>query len=108
MARIEWTPQAIEDVDAICEFIGRDAPQTAKKFGQRIFAAVEPLRRFPLSGEIVPEFRREDLREIHLKRYRIIYRVLDEETLEILTVYHGSRLLDTEVLDLDAIQEIQE
>lgn len=99
MARVTWTPQAIEDVDAICEFIARDAPRTAKRFGQRIFAAVEPLRRFPLSGQIVPEFRREDLREIHLKRYRIIYRVYDEETLEILTVYHGSRLLDADILE---------
>ena len=82
----------------ICEFIARDAPRTAKRFGQRIFAAVEPLQRFPLSGQIVPEFQRPDIREIHLKRYRIIYRVLDEATLEVLTVYHGSRLLDADIL----------
>lgn len=98
MARVRWTPQATEDVDNLCEFIARDAPRTAKRVGQRIFAAVKPLERFPLSGQIVPEFRRPDIREVRLKRYRIIYRVLDEDTLEILTVYHGSRLLDVDIL----------
>ena len=98
MARVRWTDQALEDVDAICEYIARDAPRTARRFGQRIFQAVETLERHPLSGQIVPERRQSDIREIRLKRYRIIYRVLDDETLEILTVHHGSRLLDVETL----------
>ena len=98
MARIRWTPQALDDVDAICEYIARDAPRTAKRFGQRLFQTVEPLERSPLSGQIVPERGQSDIREIRLKRYRIIYRVLDDDTLEILTVHHGSRLLDIDTL----------
>ncbi len=98
MARVRWTHQALEDVDAICNYIARDAPRTAKRFGQRIFQAVEPLERFPLSGQLVPERRQSNLREIRLKRYRIIYRVLDDEILEILTVHHASRLLDIDPL----------
>ncbi|MCP4660957.1 MAG: type II toxin-antitoxin system RelE/ParE family toxin [bacterium] len=101
MAAVRWTLQALADVDAICEFIARDAPRTAKRFGQRLFQAVEPLERFPRSGRIVPELRREDVRELRLKRYRIIYRILDEETVEVLTVYHGSRSLDLDILDLE-------
>lgn len=98
MAHVRWTLQALDDIDAICEYIARDAPRTAEKFGQRLFQAVEPLERFPRFGRIVPELRREDVREIRLKRYRIIYRIRDEETLEVLTVYHGSRLLDLDIL----------
>ena len=59
------------------------------------------MERFPRSGRIVPELRREDVRELGLKRYRIIYRILDKETLEVLTVYHGSRLLDLDILALE-------
>lgn len=101
MAHVGWTLQALDDVDAICEYIARDAPRTAKRFGQRLFQAVEPLERFPRSGRIVPELRREDIREIRLKRYRIVYQILDEETLKVLTVYHGSRLLDLDLLALE-------
>jgi addiction module RelE/StbE family toxin len=101
VARVRWTFQAIEDIDAICEFIARDAPRTARRFGQRLYAAVGPLERFPLSGQIVPELRRDDVREIRLKRYRIIYRVRDQETVEVLAVHHGSRLLDVEALALE-------
>jgi len=100
VARLRWTLQALEDVDAICEFIARDAPRTAKRFGQRFFSVVTPLERFPLAGQIVPELGRDDIREIRLKRYRIVYRVWDADTVEILTIHHSSRLLDlTELAD---------
>lgn len=97
MARVSWTNQALADVDEVCSYIARSAPRTAKTFGQRIFAAVERLNRFPLAGQIVPEIGRNDIREIRLQRYRIVYRVLEEEN-EILTVYHSARLLDPSVL----------
>ncbi len=94
MARLSWSPQALEDVEAIRRFIARDAPRTARTFVQRIFETVERLRRFPLSGGMVPELGSEEFREIRLKKYRIIYRVADAQAVEIVTVYHGSRLLD--------------
>lgn len=98
MARVRWTLQALDDVDAICDFIARDAPRTAKRFGQRFYEAVGSLERFPRSGRIVPELGRSNVRELRLKKYRIIYRLLDEETVEILTVYHSARLLDLDLL----------
>ncbi len=94
MARIIWSPQALEDIEAIRQYIARDAPRTAKGFVQRIFATVERLNRFPLAGGIVPEIGSQEFREIRLKKYRIIYRVLNQQSVEIVTVYHGSRLLD--------------
>ena len=57
------------------------------------------MERFPFSGQIVPEIGRDDIREIRLQRYRIVYRVLEEES-EILTVYHSARLLDASILDV--------
>ena len=98
MARIIWSPQALEDVESIRQFIAREAPRTARSFVQRIFDTVERLQRFPRSGGIVPEARNENLREIRVKKYRIIYRVLDDAAVEIVTVYHGSRLLDLALL----------
>jgi plasmid stabilization system protein ParE len=56
------------------------------------------LERFPLSGSIVPELGKESFREIRIKSYRVVYRVMDEDTVEIVTVYHGARLLDLDLL----------
>jgi plasmid stabilization system protein ParE len=47
----------------------------------------------PLSGRIVPEFEQENIREIIKGSYRIIYRVLSENEVNILTVFHSSQLL---------------
>jgi addiction module RelE/StbE family toxin len=97
MVKITWTDQALEDLEAICLYIARDALQYAKIFAIRAFEATDRLEKFPLSGRIVPEVGHEDIREIILGNYRIIYRIIPKEV-EILTVHHGSRLLDPSVL----------
>ncbi len=97
MARVIWSPQALDDLDAIRDFIAVDAPRTAQRFIRRIFERVDRLESFPLSGTIVPALGRKEFREVLLKKYRIIYRVHTEELVEIVTVYHGSRLLDLDL-----------
>ncbi len=101
MARVIWSPQALDDLEAIREFIAADAPRTAQSFIRKIFARVERLQRFPLSGAMVPELQLDDFREVRLKRYRIIYRVRSEMLVEVVTVYHGSRMLDLDLFLLE-------
>lgn len=76
MARVAWTPQALDDLEAICRYIERDSPQMAKLLVQRAFALVERLEGFPRMGRMVPEVERDELRELILFGYRIIYRLL--------------------------------
>lgn len=63
----------------------------------RVFEAVERLTDFPLSGRVVPEFSRDDLREVPLGVYRIVYQV-GGDVIEIATVFHMARLLAPEHL----------
>ena len=88
-----WTRQAREDLRAIRAHIARDAPATATAYVRKLRASVERLRQFPFSGEVVPELGREDLQEVLQGNYRLIYRV-SEMRLDILAVYHSSRILD--------------
>src|SRR5947209_7831990 len=97
MARIAWTPFSIDDLRAIRAYIARDAPRTADAFVKRLMAAVRRLRRFPLSGSVVPEFRLDNVREILYGNYRIVYRVVGSRV-EILTVCHAARLLRDDIL----------
>jgi toxin ParE1/3/4 len=90
MARINWTNQALSDLEAIGDFIARDAPSFAQVFVERSFQAVERLEKFPYSGRIVPEISQENFREIIFGSYRIVY-LLNKDEVNILTIFHSSR-----------------
>lgn len=98
MAQVRWTPQAYEDLEAICLFIARDSPQMAATFADRVMRSTDRLCDFPRLGRIVPELGAENVREILVGSYRIVYRVKDEHV-QLLTIHHGARLLDAAILD---------
>jgi plasmid stabilization system protein ParE len=49
----------------------------------------------PLAGRVVPEFEREDIREVFLKGYRIVYCISPAE-IAIVAVLEGHRLFPPE------------
>ena len=69
----------------------------ASIFAQRAFQLTDRLALHPESGRVVPEFRMRSLREILLGNYRIINRFIDDQV-QVLTVYHGARLMEAEDL----------
>lgn len=96
MARIKdiyWTPKAKNDIHQIAEYIAKDSEYNAKIFTKKLIDSTRRLKDFPLSGRIVPEYNNLDMREIIFKGYRLIYRV-KKDAVEILTVFHGSKLLE--------------
>lgn len=92
MSRVRWSLQAVEDLQAIHDFIDRDSPRYAAAVIEQIVSAVDVLDRFPLAGRTVPEHSREDLRELVRPPYRIVYRVL-EEGVHIVTIFRASKLI---------------
>lgn len=90
MARLRWTRQALADLEAIGDFIARDAPSVAQVVVGRIIEAVKRLEVFPRSGRVVPKVGRDDIREVIFGSYRIVY-VENEEDVDILTVFHALR-----------------
>lgn len=102
MASVSWTHQALEDLDAVCLFIARDAPLVASVFADRAFEAADRLADQPRLGRIVPELQVETIREILLYSYRLIYRIVDgvvDGDVHVLTVHHGARLLSQDDLE---------
>jgi toxin ParE1/3/4 len=90
-AEVRWTEQAVADLQAIREFITRDSPRYGRLVAERLFTATEPLETFPLSGRIVPELGRDDVREIIVGEYRLVYRVSSGAVI-MLTIFRSSRL----------------
>lgn len=67
---------------------------TVIKWRERIMATVEILKDFPESGGRVAELRREDVRELLVGDYRVIYRLKDRNV-DILSVRHGHFLINS-------------
>jgi addiction module RelE/StbE family toxin len=92
MAKLIWAPQALDDLDAICDYIARDSKRYAALFAERVVALAESIAEQPLLGATVPEYQQEDLRERLFHNYRIVYRVRPD-AVQIVTIVHGARLL---------------
>ena len=92
MAKLIWSPRALADLQAICEYIARDSDRYAKLFAERVVQLTESMPQHPLLGATVPEYGREDLRERRFQNYRIVYRVAPDR-IEIVTISHAARLL---------------
>ena len=90
--RLEWTPNSRTQVRRIRAYIARDAEEAADAFIDKLFTAAERLESFPYLGGVVEKWNREDLREILVGNYRLIYLVTAEEV-TVLTVMHAARRL---------------
>jgi toxin ParE1/3/4 len=62
VAQVTWTDQALDDLDAICRFIARDAPGYATLCAERVFQATDRLAQFSRVGRVVSEVGRDDIR----------------------------------------------
>jgi addiction module RelE/StbE family toxin len=92
MVRIIWSPYAVDDLEAICDYITKDSEHYARLFAHGVINAIESLEIFPESGRIVPEYNQKSIREIIFQNYRIIYQI-KLDAIEILAIMHGTRLI---------------
>jgi plasmid stabilization system protein ParE len=90
MAQVRWSLTAGNDLQDIEDFIARDSVLHAVAFVDRLVEAAETLLKNPRIGRVVPEFDREDLREVIFRSYRIVY-LLQDDQIFLLRVVHGSR-----------------
>lgn len=91
--RLEWSAEAIEDIEAIASFIEKDSLTYAQAVVSKFLEKAEVLREFPEMGRIVPELNTKKIREIFVYSYRLVYKVYENKIL-IVAVIHGKRLLE--------------
>ena len=91
MARkVIWADGAVADLDAAADYISKDSPAYAASFVLQSLKAARSLGDLPERGRVVPEFKREDIRDIFVFSYRLIYRI-DELRVSVLAFIHGRR-----------------
>lgn len=89
---IIWTPRARADLKAIYDHIAKDAPLNAKTVTQAIVQKTQTALQIPLMGKKVAEVADENLREISLYSWRILYHI-QHDKIYVLTLVHKRRNL---------------
>jgi plasmid stabilization system protein ParE len=82
----------MNDVERIRLGIASESRRSAATFVARVFAAAENLETFPQMGRLIPNLRRNDVREIIVDGYRVIY-VVEGGNIAVLRVRHGAQQL---------------
>jgi plasmid stabilization system protein ParE len=90
-----WSQPAKADLRSIHDFIAHDSTHYAKKVVQDIREKTDILERLPKLGRKVAELDDEQVRELSLYSYRIIYEIKDEEIF-VLAVAHKRQDLKAE------------
>lgn len=88
---VRWTDHSIRQLVEIYEYIAEDSPLYAKRLVDKITRRSEQIGVHPKSGRKVPEYERDDIREVFEGRYRIIYRIKPDQ-IDILAVIHSAQM----------------
>ena len=97
---VDITAAAEADTAAIWDYIARDNPDAASAFILRLEEQIGTLERYPERCPIVPgnALLGTAYRRLLFGNYRTIFRIVGVRVI-ILRVIHGSRLLDTGILE---------
>jgi toxin ParE1/3/4 len=98
---VNWSKEALENLWKIEQYIGTDNPETAGTFVNFLIEQGARIAHNPNMGRMVPEISNPEIRELIVKKYRIVYRVHDQ-AIEILTVFEGHKLLRLDDADTES------
>ena len=90
---VKWSPEAVEDLESIAEYIARDSEFYGRAVVAEILSVSRNIVEFPFIGRVVPEMGDERIRERFVYSYRLVYRIEPDRIL-IVAVIHGKRLIE--------------
>jgi plasmid stabilization system protein ParE len=98
MAEVIWTEPALQELDAIAEYIALDNPGAASRLVEEVFDKADRLEDYSQSGRIPPELPNSVYRDVVVPPCRIFYRD-DESRVLILYVMREERQLRAYMLE---------
>jgi toxin ParE1/3/4 len=96
MAKIVWADPAIQDLEAIADYIALEKPAAAPQLVQQVFAAVRMLQKFPRMGSLPTELRGLPYRQLIVSPCRIFYRI-EKKVVYIVHILRGEQLVRREL-----------
>jgi len=99
MVRINWTSQAKDDLKNIADYISRDSKMYAKREVLKIRNRTAILKSNKNIGKQVHEIGKKHIRELIEGNYRIMYKIVSENQIDILTIHHSARDLTRRTIE---------
>ena len=93
--KVVWTEHAYAQLNEAMAFVARDRPEAARAWLERILDLGASLAELPDRGRVVPEAAREDVRELIVSPYRLIYR-REANVVTVTMVIHERRVFAAE------------
>ena len=95
--KVHWSELASVQLDEAMAYIAQDRPAAAARWLEHLLESAESLAEFPDSGPVADEAKRDDVRELTVSPYRIIYR-RDPSVVYITMVLHERQRFDVDDL----------
>ncbi len=90
MPRVDYAPEADDDLVGIAEFIARDKPEAARNWIGKIRETCETIASHPEMGELRRGFGIPGCRSFSIGNYVIFFR-RNEDGIEVARIVHGNR-----------------
>jgi len=85
-----WTGAALNQLEAIRDYLAQTSPEYARRIAERLLKRSEQVGTFPYAGRMVPEYEIDEVRQVIESSYRIIY-LIKEDQIEVLAIIHTAR-----------------
>lgn len=82
--RLRWSPEAAADIEKIIEWAARDNRGSGRALARKIHKELTRLCSFPFSWR---RGRVSGTRELVIGLYNVVYRLKDDEVIEIVRIY---------------------
>ena len=93
MVKVVWTEVSVEDLREIFDYISKNSFHYARITVDRIYKRADQISKNPRIGRIVPEIDSDEVRELIIGNYRLIYYIVNDGRVDILRIYHSARSL---------------
>ncbi len=94
--KVYWTDRAKHRLKAIHDYISEESPAITDKTVRKIVAKSRQSAEHPHAGRKIPEYQRNDCREILPHPYRVVYRIRSHQ-IDVLSVMHDRQLLSGDI-----------
>lgn len=91
MAEVVFTAEAVRDIEEVHAYIAQDSTRYADRQVQLFYEEAERLANFPRSGRMVPEIEHFKVRELIIGNYRMMYRLVESDIVEVMIIHHAKR-----------------
>jgi len=94
VVQVIWSDEASRSLEEIHSYIAAERPDAAEATVRGIIRKADLLQSFPELGPPLQGYERRAIRALVYGHYRLIYRLISPDVVELIGIFHGAMDLD--------------